>query len=123
MSEILDYEQDGHLEKAEVIVIAYGATARSAQHAVRQAQERGTRVSLLKLRTLWPFPEERVESAAERLHRVIVPEMNRGQLALEVERVIGKHKVVRINHADGQMIAPEEILEAIERRSAERRYR
>jgi 2-oxoglutarate ferredoxin oxidoreductase subunit alpha len=123
LSEILDYEEDDQLERAEVIVIAYGATARSAQHAVRQARERKMRVSLLKLRTLWPFPEERIESAAERLHRVIVPEMNRGQLALEVERVVGKNKVVRITHADGQMVSPEEILEAIERRGAERRYR
>jgi len=122
LSDILDYEEDGHLEKAEAIVIAYGATARSAQHAIALARERGARVSLLKLRTLWPFPEERVESAAERLHRVIVPEMNRGQLALEVERVVGKHKVMRVTHADGQMIAPQEILEAIEWRGAERRY-
>jgi 2-oxoglutarate ferredoxin oxidoreductase subunit alpha len=123
LGDILDYEEDDHLEKAEVIVIAYGATARSAQHAVTLAREHGTRVSLLKLRTLWPFPEERIESAAERLYRVIVPEMNRGQLALEVERVVGKHKVVRINHADGQMIVPDEILEAIEWRGGERRYR
>jgi 2-oxoglutarate ferredoxin oxidoreductase subunit alpha len=122
LSEIVDYEEDEHLERAEVIVIAYGVTARSAQRAVQLARERGTRTSLLKLRTLWPFPEERIESAAERLHWVIVPEMNRGQLALEVERVVGKHKVVRVNHADGQMITPGEILEAIERRAIERRY-
>jgi 2-oxoglutarate ferredoxin oxidoreductase subunit alpha len=123
LSEITDYEEDEHLERAEVIVISYGATARSAQHAVRMARTRGTRVSLLKLRTLWPFPEERVEAAAERLHRVIVPEMNRGQMALEVERVVGKHKVVRVNRADGQMIAPDQILDAIEQRSAGRGYR
>lgn len=123
MSDILDYEQDDHLDRAEVIVIAYGATARSAQRAVQLARERGSRVSLLKLRTLWPFPEEQVESAAERLHCVIVPEMNRGQLALEIERVVGKHKVVRINRADGQMIDPETIAEAIERRGTGRRYR
>ncbi len=123
LSEIADYEEDEHLERAEVIVISYGATARSAQHAVRMARTRGTRVSLLKLRTLWPFPEERVEAAAERLHRVIVPEMNRGQMALEVERVVGKHKVVRVNRADGQMIAPDQILDAIEQRSAGRGYR
>ena len=122
-SEIVDYEVDAHLNKAEIVVLAYGATARSAQRAVTLSRSRGSRVSLLKLRTLWPFPEETVESAAERLHCVIVPEMNRGQLALEVERVVGRRKVVRINHADGQMIAPEEILEAIERRGAARGYR
>ncbi len=123
LSEILDYESDPYLERAEVVVIAYGATTRSAQRAVRLARSRGTRVSLLKLRTLWPFPEEAVESAAERLHCVVVPEMNLGQLALEVERVVGRRKVVRINRADGQMIDPQEILEAIERRGAQRGYR
>jgi 2-oxoglutarate ferredoxin oxidoreductase subunit alpha len=123
LSDILDYEEDGHLARAEVVVIAYGATARAAQRAVALARERGTRVSLLKLRTLWPFPEERVETAAERLHRVIVPEMNLGQLALEVERVVGKHKVVRINRANGQMIDPDEILAAIEQRDRGRGFR
>ncbi len=123
LSEIVDYEEDEHLDRAEVIVIAYGATARSAQRAVKMAREQGSRVSLLKLRTLWPFPEERVETAAERLHRVIVPEMNRGQLALEVERVVGKHKVVRVNRADGEMVTPDQILDAVEQPSVGRGYR
>ena len=46
--------------------------------------------------------------------RMIVPEMNLGQLALEVERVAGRHKVVRVNRADGEMVTPQMILEAIE---------
>ena len=78
---------------------------------------------MLKLRTLWPFPEEMVESATDRIYCVIVPEMNLGQLVLEIERVVGKRKVVRINRADGQMIDPQEILEAIEQRGAEKGYR
>jgi 2-oxoglutarate ferredoxin oxidoreductase subunit alpha len=123
LSEILDYEADPYLDQAEVVVIAYGAAARSAQRAVKLARARGLRASLLKLRTLWPFPEEKVESATDRIHWVIVPEMNLGQLALEVERVVGRRKVVRVNRADGQMIDPQDILEAIERRGAERGYR
>jgi 2-oxoglutarate ferredoxin oxidoreductase subunit alpha len=123
LSDIVDYEEDGHLDRAEVIVVAYGATARSAQRAVKMAREQGSRISLLKLRTLWPFPEERVETAAERLHRVIVPEMNRGQLALEVERVVGRQKVVRVNRADGEMVTPDQILDAVEQPSVGRGYR
>ena len=121
-SEIVDYVADPHLEKAEVVVITYGAAARSAQRAVTLARSRGNRVSLLKLRTLWPFPEEGVENAAGRLHCVIVPEMNLGQLVTEVERIVGRRKVMRINRADGQMIDPQEILEAIERRGGARGY-
>jgi 2-oxoglutarate ferredoxin oxidoreductase subunit alpha len=122
LGEIIDCDVDPYLAQAEVIVITYGATTRSARRAVDLARARGTRVSLLNLRTLWPFPEEQVERAAERLHCVIVPEMNLGQLALEVERVVGRRKVVRINRADGQMIDPDEILGVIERRRSDRGY-
>jgi 2-oxoglutarate ferredoxin oxidoreductase subunit alpha len=114
LSDILLYEEDG-IDEAETLVISYGGAARSAQHAVEQARQRGRRVGFLKLKTIWPFPEKAVERAAERLHRVVVPEMNLGQLALEVERVVGWRKVRRVNRADGEIIRPEEILAAIER--------
>ncbi len=115
LSDILLYDEDG-IEEAETLVIAYGVAARSAQHAVELARERGRKVGFLKLKTLWPFAEEVVEHAAARLHRVVVPEMNLGQLVLEVERVLGRYKVRRVNRADGEMIQPAEILAAIEDR-------
>ena len=113
LSDILLYDEDG-IEEAEVVVIAYGATARSAHHAIEIARERGRKVGLLKLKTLWPFAEEVVEHAAAQARYVVVPEMNLGQLALEVERVLGRDKVRRVNRADGEMIKPTEILSAIE---------
>ncbi len=116
LHDILLYETDELVDRAEVLVIAYGASARSARQAVRTAQERGIRASLLKLHTLWPFPEALVERLTDKLHCVIVPEMNMGQLALEVERVAGRKKVTRINRANGELIPPDEILAAIENR-------
>jgi len=113
LSDILLYDEDG-IEGAEVVVIAYGATARSAHHAVEMARERGSKVGLLKLKTIWPFAEEVVEYASAQASRVVVPEMNLGQLVLEVERVLGRDKVRRVNRADGEMIKPTEILAAIE---------
>jgi len=113
ISDILLYDKDG-IEDAETLVIAYGATARSARYAVDVAREHGRKVGFLKLKTIWPFPDEVVEHAAARLHRVVVPEMNLGQLALEVERIVDRHKVRRVNRADGEMIQPAEILTAIE---------
>ncbi|MBS3783744.1 MAG: 2-oxoacid:acceptor oxidoreductase subunit alpha [Anaerolineae bacterium] len=113
LSDILLYDIEG-LENAETLVIAYGGLARSALHAVKEARERGRRVGFLRLKTIWPFAEEVVEHAASRLHRVVVPELNRGQLALEVERVVGRHKVRRVTRADGEMIQPAEIVAAIE---------
>jgi len=113
LSDILLYDHDG-IEDAETLVIAYGATARSARYAIDRARERGRKVGFLKLKTIWPFPDEVVEHAAARLHHVVVAEMNRGQVVLEVERVIGRHKVRRVNRADGEMITPAEILAGIE---------
>jgi 2-oxoglutarate ferredoxin oxidoreductase subunit alpha len=113
LSDILLYDVDG-IEDADTLVIAYGAAARSARHAVEHARERGRRVGFLKLKTIWPFPEEVIEHATRRLHQVVVPELNRGQLVLEVERVVGRHKVRRVNRADGEMIKPGEIVAAIE---------
>lgn len=113
LSDILLYDEDG-TKDARTLVVAYGATARSARHAVELARQHGRRVGFLKLKTLWPFPEEVVEEAAEGTRRVVVPEMNLGQLALEVERVVGRRKVRRVNRADGEMLKPAEILAAME---------
>ncbi|MFO7741703.1 MAG: 2-oxoacid:acceptor oxidoreductase subunit alpha [Anaerolineae bacterium] len=113
LSDILLYEAEG-IEEADTLVIAYGGTARAARHGVNMARERGHRVGFLRLKTIWPFAEEVVEHAASRLHHVVVPELNRGQLALEVERVVGRHKVRRVNRADGEMIQPAEMIAAIE---------
>jgi 2-oxoglutarate ferredoxin oxidoreductase subunit alpha len=113
LSDILLYDEDG-VEDARLLIIAYGSTARTARHAVELARERGREVGFLKLKTIWPFPEEVVEHAAAQVEHVVVPEMNLGQLALEVERVAGRHKVHRVNRADGKIIRPGVILAAIE---------
>jgi len=113
LSDVLLYDEDG-VDDAETLVIAYGATVRSARHAVEAARERGRKVGLLKLKTIWPFPEEVVEHAGARRHHVVVAELNRGQIALEVERVLGRHKVRRVGRADGEMVQPGEVLQAIE---------
>jgi 2-oxoglutarate ferredoxin oxidoreductase subunit alpha len=113
LSDILLYEENG-VKGAEMLVVAYGAAARSARHAVELARKGGRRVGFLKLKTLWPFPEEAVEQAAKEVSRVVVPEMNLGQLVLEVERVVGRRKVRRVNRADGEMLKPAEILAVIE---------
>jgi 2-oxoglutarate ferredoxin oxidoreductase subunit alpha len=94
----------------DTLVIAYGCSYRSARQAVRMAHGRGRQVGLLKLQTIWPFAEAQVERLAGQVDRVIVPELNLGQVALEVERVVGRAQVRRVNRIDGQMIEPDEIL-------------
>jgi 2-oxoglutarate ferredoxin oxidoreductase subunit alpha len=107
------WEEDG-VPDARVLVIAYGSTARSARQALKIARARyGRKVGLLRLKTLWPFPETAVEQAAADVQRVIVAEMNLGQIALEVERIVGRSKVLRVGRADGQMVTPEQIADAM----------
>ena len=78
------------------------------------ARARRHKVGFVKLLTIWPFPVDMLADVAQGVRSVIVPEMNLGQIALEVERVVGRHKVRRVNRADGQFIAPDQILAAIE---------
>jgi 2-oxoglutarate ferredoxin oxidoreductase subunit alpha len=113
LDEIAMWEADG-IEDARAVVVTYGATARSARQAIKMARARyGRKVGLLRLKTLWPFPEAAVEWAADQVQRVIVAEMNLGQIALEVERVVGRRKVLRVSRADGQMVTPQQILDAM----------
>ncbi len=113
LNELLLYQEDC-IEDANTVVIAYGATARSARHAVKLARQRRHKVGMLTLLTIWPFAEAEVARVAHDARRVIVPEMNMGQLAIEIERVVGRHKVKRVNLANGELIPPQRILEAIE---------
>jgi 2-oxoglutarate ferredoxin oxidoreductase subunit alpha len=113
--DIVVADEDG-VETARTVVVAYGASARSARHAVKLARQRRCRVGLVTLLTLWPFAEDLITRVARTAKRLVVPEMNLGQLALEVERVAGRNKVVRLNRADGEMITPQQILEVIEDR-------
>ncbi len=113
LDEILMWEEDG-LEDALVAVVAYGSTARSARQAIRHARARyGRKVGLLRLKTLWPFPEAIVEELSERVQRIVVAEMNLGQIALEVERIAGRKKVLRVGRADGRIVEPGQIVDAI----------
>lgn len=102
------------VDDAEVLVAAYGSSARAALRAVRLARERGVRAGLLKLMTLWPFPAAALRRAAAGARAVIVPEMNLGQIVGEVERALGGVAAVRpLNKVDGELFHPEEILEAL----------
>jgi 2-oxoglutarate ferredoxin oxidoreductase subunit alpha len=108
--EIIEYEEV-ELEDAQIVLIAYGSTARAALRALRQAREKGTRVGMLRLITPWPFPGEKIEELKEA--ELIVPEVNAGQMAREVERW-AKKPVHRVNRLGGEPIHPEEIMEKIE---------
>ena len=114
LDEILAWEEVS-LDDADVAVVAYGGTARAASHAVTLARANGVKAGLFKPTTLWPFPEAAVRALARRVKRIVVAEMNMGQIRLEVERLAaGRAPVVGVHRADGLGITPEQILAAIE---------
>ncbi|MBM3790344.1 MAG: 2-oxoacid:acceptor oxidoreductase subunit alpha, partial [Acidobacteria bacterium] len=113
VNEILDVRED-RLDDAEIGIFAYGSTSRSARQAVNRAREQGIRVGMLRPTVLWPFPEEAVRAMGERVRRIIVPEMNLGQMAHEVEWATGRRvPITRINRIDGEPISPTQILDEI----------
>jgi len=113
--DIIELQED-QVEGADVVVVAYGISARTAARPVRLAREMGLKVGLLKLVTVWPFAEDRIRELAPQVKAFVVPEINMGQIALEVERCAGGHaQTFLVPHAGGGLHAPGEILEAIRR--------
>ena len=102
------------LEDAEVALISYGISTRSSLAAVDEAREQGIKAGLLRLLTVWPFPEDMVRELAKRVKGLITVELNLGQIHLEVQRCAeGRAPVVLVGHAGGSVITPEEIVEKI----------
>ena len=102
------------VEDADIVVCAYGITARIARFAVQMARDEGIRAGLLKLITVWPFAEERVRELSLQAKAFIVPEINYGQVVLEVERCAGGNaKTMLIPHMGGDVHLPVTILDAI----------
>ena len=113
-SEIIRIEEEG-TEDAEIVVVAYGCSARTARESVEIARGNGVRVGFLRLCTIWPFPEERIrELVAGGVKGFVVPEVNYGQIAGEVERYAGGRDVLMVGLMGGTVHTPDLIVEAIE---------
>jgi len=109
---ITDVEED-ETEGAEAIVVSYGITSRVALPAVKQLRAEGRRIGTLRLRTVWPFPEERIRELALKTRAFVVPELNLGQIVREVQRLAGGTRVVGVPHPGGTVHKPDVIREAI----------
>ena len=101
------------MEDAEIVVVAYGIESRAALSAVRKARRNGIKAGLLKLVTLWPFPEKQVARIAKNVKTIVVPEMNYGQLVREVERAAKATSVTFLPKLGEEPHRPDEIFEAI----------
>ena len=131
-----------YIEDADVAILAWGSVVRPAVNAVKLARgvrdsrimakarivkdlfRRGItttinadysklKVGLIKVNTVWPFPEEQIQEAAKNTDIVIVPEMNMGKYVREVQRALPGKKVVAMSKCGGEIHTPGEILDEI----------
>jgi 2-oxoglutarate/2-oxoacid ferredoxin oxidoreductase subunit alpha len=101
------------VEDADVIVCSYGISARIARLSIEQARQEGIKAGLVQLMTVWPFAEERIRELAKTARAFVVPELNMGQIVLEVERCAGGIKTISVPHPGGAVHQPRVILDAI----------
>lgn len=106
-----DFEQT---EDAEILVVSYGCLARSAIRAVREARALGIKVGHFRPITLWPFPDKELIRVGSHVKKVIVPELNCGQMVSEVKIALGcKAEIIPSNLVNGEIMRPHEILATI----------
>lgn len=111
LDRIIEVEQY-RLEDAEVALVSYGISSRSSLAAVDEAREQGIKAGLLRLVTVWPFPEDIIRRLASRVKCLITVELNLGQIHLEVERCAGgRAPCLLVGHPGGTVITPADILE------------
>ncbi len=110
---IVRFEEDG-TEGADIVLVTYGITARVAQMAMEMARSQGAKVGMLRLIVAWPFPERRIHELAGKIKAFVVPEINYGQMVLEVQRCAeGQAPAILVPHGGGGVHDPERIVEAI----------
>jgi 2-oxoglutarate ferredoxin oxidoreductase subunit alpha len=107
--DLIDSWETVACDDADVVIVAIGISARAARRAVEMCRGQGLKVGLFRPITLWPFPEEALREAAAGARAVLVPEMNNGQLRLEVERVLSDLPVEGLHLFSGEAITPSDI--------------
>jgi 2-oxoglutarate ferredoxin oxidoreductase subunit alpha len=116
--DIIELETD-KLRNAEVVVISYGISARTSLWPIEQARKEGIRVGYLRLITVWPFPEDTISKLAKKVNAFVVPEINMGQIAREVERSAGGDaRVFGVHKPGGDILNPQDVLAAIRKAAA-----
>ncbi|MDR3073168.1 MAG: 2-oxoacid:acceptor oxidoreductase subunit alpha [Deltaproteobacteria bacterium] len=98
------------LDDAEIVLLSYGSSARSAHQYMHDCRAKGQKVGLLELQTLWPFPVEVVHDLTENAKSIVVVEMNMGQVLPGVKAAVkNPDRVFLANRIDGALITPADI--------------
>lgn len=106
--------EETDVEGADVVVMSYGISSRVVRPAIAKAKKEGLKVGLIKMITVWPFPEKRVRELAAKVKSLIMVELNLGQVYYEMERcAAGKCRSYLCGHAGGTVHNPEDIFKTI----------
>ena len=109
-------EEPDPAEDYDLLLVAYGTSARIAATARESLASKGIAVAICRPISLFPFPSAAVSRAAERAKAVLVVEMSAGQMLEDVRlAVLGRRPIHFLGRQGGQLIMPEEVLEAAER--------
>ncbi len=113
VDEIVRFEEE-NTDGADVVVLCYGITARVARMGIDMARKKGVKVGVIRLIVVWPFPEKRIRELAKKVKAFVVPEINFGQMVLEVERCAGGQAgTTLVPHPGGGVHDPQDICDAI----------
>ncbi|MBN2796865.1 MAG: 2-oxoacid:acceptor oxidoreductase subunit alpha [Clostridia bacterium] len=117
MSKVNDHKDDivtydsYMLEDAEVVILAYGSSARTCKASVKKLREQGIKAGLFRSITIWPSPEAQIEAIGKQVNNIVVAEMNLGQYVYEVQRIVKSDALVHhIGRANGEVLTPDEIV-------------
>jgi 2-oxoglutarate ferredoxin oxidoreductase subunit alpha len=103
-----------HMDDAHIAIISYGIVSRTARQAIQIARERRLKIGCIQLLTIWPFPDLKIREMLSGVRKVIVAELNMGQMIHEVKRIAPRHtEVFSLNRYDGEIMTPQQILDKI----------
>ncbi|MDA8273166.1 MAG: 2-oxoacid:acceptor oxidoreductase subunit alpha [Deltaproteobacteria bacterium] len=105
--------EEFQIEDADILLVAYGSTSRSSRQAIRMARSAGIKAGMFRPITIWPFPDEQVSKLSKKIKKILVPEMNMGQIIFEVQRNACGSSVYGLNVVSGEPITPDQIYEKI----------
>jgi len=115
VDDIIDIEEE-KTDDAEVVIVSYGTTSNDALNAVKQVRKEGIKAGNLRLKTVWPFPEKKILELAKKIDNFIVPEINYGQIYLEVERCArGEAKTHFLHHDSKKVGTAEDIIKLLKK--------
>jgi len=118
---IIDYKneimllRDEHMDDAEVAFISYGSVSRAALQATDIVRKAGFKVGTVQLFTVWPFPDKEIAELCRNCRKVIVGELNMGQIINEVRRILPSDvEVHALQRYDGEILTPMQLVEKLE---------